>query len=178
VSALQLSAGLEELWEFLRNRLYIHSQQRNQRAAFYTASWKERHESFEQFGAKLQAMAIATPEKISDDALVHRFIESLPSRLRVQALLVYGNFDEVVGKTAFVAKASATQKSSSQSDPVLFAQEPEKTTPTSTSGGPATRISYNHTQGNRPYRDRVCFSCQELGHIDRNCPMYMRRRIA
>jgi hypothetical protein len=104
LSALQLSSNSEELWEFLRTRLYNHSQQRNQRAAFYNSYWKDRHESVEQFGAMLQAMAIEMLEKISDDALVHRFIEGIHSRLRVQALLVHGNFDEVVAKTSLVPK--------------------------------------------------------------------------
>jgi Zinc knuckle/Retrotransposon gag protein len=170
LSALQLSSNSEELWEFLRTRLYNHSQQRNQRAAFYTSYWKERHESVEQFGARLQAMAIAMPEKISDDALVHRFIEGIPSRLRVQALLVHGNFDEVVAKTSLVAKASTIQKSSSHSDPVFAVQEPEKKFGTSTTGGSGTRNGGNQIQVNHSYRDRVCFTCQELGHISRNCP--------
>jgi hypothetical protein len=122
----------------------------------------------EQFGAKIQATAIEMPENISDDALVHHFIEGLPSRLRVQALLVYGNLDEVVSKTALVAKASDFHKCSPHSDPVFVVQEPVKETSDSTAAGPGTRNGGNESQGLRPYRYRVCYTCRELGNIARN----------
>jgi hypothetical protein len=106
VSASNLSATSDELWDLMEAKVYNGSQQRNQRASFYSTSWKEKTESIEQYGAIPATAAMTLPEGVSDEALIYRFIGGLPHRLKVQALLVRGNYDLIVATTALVSKAS------------------------------------------------------------------------
>jgi hypothetical protein len=53
VSASNLSATADELWDLMESKVYNVSQQRNQRASFYSTSWKEKTESIEIYGARL-----------------------------------------------------------------------------------------------------------------------------
>jgi hypothetical protein len=87
-------------------KVYNVSQHRSQRASFYATLWKEKTNSIEQYGARMATAAMALPEHVSEEALVHRFVEVLPQRLKVQALLISGEYDEVVSKTSLVQKAS------------------------------------------------------------------------
>jgi hypothetical protein len=153
VSASNLSATSDELWDLMEAKVYNVSQQRNQRASFYSTSWKEKTESIEQYGARLATAAMTLPEGVSDEALIYRFIDGLPHRLKVQALLVRGNYDEIVATTALVSKAS--QRSG---------QGPEM-----------VREISDVTEEHQPYRglpfsERTCFECNKKGHIARMCP--------
>jgi hypothetical protein len=105
VSASNLSATADELWDLLESKVYNVSQQRNQRTSFYSTSWKEKMESIEQYGARLSTAAMTLPEGVSDEALIHRFIGGLSQRLKVQALLIRGGYDEIVATTSLVFKA-------------------------------------------------------------------------
>ena len=94
VTSLHLNAEADELWDLLESKLYNTSQQHGQRASFFAASWKERTESIDQFGARPRTMSLLLPDHVTEEALIRRFIEGLPSRLRAQALLVNGSCDE------------------------------------------------------------------------------------
>jgi hypothetical protein len=151
VSAANLSATADELWDTMQLKVYNVSQQRSQRASFYATSWKERTESIEQYGARLATAAMALPEHVSDEALVHRFVEGLPQRLKVQALLISGDYDEVVAKTSLVQKASQRA--------VI---------------GPEMIREVNESCDSRPripFSERTCFRCNQKGHIARFCPL-------
>ncbi len=106
VANLYLEADDEELWDQLESRLYNDGQQRGQRAAFYSAYWRERHESVDQFGARLRSQALTLPETVSEESMTHRFIDGLPPRLRPQAVIISGEYDEVVAKTSLVAQVT------------------------------------------------------------------------
>jgi hypothetical protein len=105
VSASKLSATSDELWDLMEAKVCNVSHQQNQRASFYYTSWKEKAESIEQYGAKLATAAMTLPEDVSDEALIYRFNDGIPHRLKVQALLVRGNYDEIVATTSLVSKA-------------------------------------------------------------------------
>jgi hypothetical protein len=150
VSAANLSATADELWDIMETKLYNVSQQRSQRASFYSTIWKEKTESIEQYGARLATAAMTLPEDVSEEALLHRFIDGLPQRLKVQALLISGGFDEIVAKTALVSKASQRPVQSSE----LVREISER-------------------QGryqSLPISERTCFQCNQKGHIARLCP--------
>lgn len=127
VVAVNLSATAEELRELLRGKLFNESQQRTQRASFYAMRWAERNETVEQFGTRPSAAALALPEEVAEEVLIHRFVEGLPSRLRDKALLVGGTYDEVVAKTSMVSGAS---QSRGAFEPVraTYENEPYRTT--------------------------------------------------
>jgi hypothetical protein len=72
LSSRNLNADADELWELLEQKLYNVSQQRGQRASFYSASWKEKMESIEQYGSRLATSALSLPDHISEEALVNR----------------------------------------------------------------------------------------------------------
>jgi Retrotransposon gag protein/Zinc knuckle len=153
VSASNLAATSEQLWDLMEAKVYNVSQQRNQRASFYSTSWKEKTESIEQYGARLATAAMTLPEGVSDEALIYRFIDGLPHRLKVQALLVRGNYDEIVATTSLVSKAS--QRSVQGAELVRKVSEVRE-----------GRQSY---QG-LAFTERTCFECNKKGHIARMCP--------
>jgi hypothetical protein len=153
VSASNLSATSDELWDLMEAKVYNVSQQRNQRASFYSTSWKEKTESIEQYGARLATAAMTLPEGVSDEALIYRFIDGLPHRLKVQALLVRGNYDEIVATTSLVSKASQR----SVQGPELVREVSE------------VREERQPYQG-LPFSERTCFECNKKGHIARMCP--------
>lgn len=150
VAAQNLSATAEKLWEILGAKLYNPSQQRGQRAAFYSDRWRERSETVEEYGARLATAAMSLPEDIPDEALIHRFIEGLPHRLRVQALLVSGDYDDVVARTTLVAREYPRQQSSSEL--IRTFQEPRSAT------------------GKQAGDGKICYRCRRSGHVARSCP--------
>jgi hypothetical protein len=153
VSASNLSATADELWDLMESKPYNVSQQRNQRASLYSTSWKEKPESIEQYGARLATAAMTLPEGVSDEALIHRFIDGLPQRLKVQALLIRGGYDEIVATTSPVSKAG--QRPAQGPELVREIAEP--------------RREFQSYQG-LPFSERTCFECNEKGHIARLCP--------
>jgi hypothetical protein len=150
VSASNLSATADELWDAMELKVYNVSQQRSQRASFYAASWKEKTESIEHYGARLAKAAMTRPEHVSDEALVHRFVEGLPQRLKVQALLISGDYDEVVAKTSLVQKAS--QRAAIGPEMIRGVNEGRELRPMI------------------PFSEQTCFRCNQKGHIARFCP--------
>ena len=88
VSAGNLSVTAIELWDAMEAKIYNISQQRSQRASFSATFWKYKTDLIEKYGARLATTAMALPEHVSEEALVHRILEGLPQRLKVQALLI------------------------------------------------------------------------------------------
>jgi hypothetical protein len=56
-SASNLPATSNELWDLMEAKVYNVSRQRNQRASFYSTSWKENTESIEQYGTRTATAA-------------------------------------------------------------------------------------------------------------------------
>jgi hypothetical protein len=139
-SASNFSATADELWDLMESKVYNVSQQRNQRASFYSTSWKEKTESIEQHGARLATAAMTLPEGVSDEALKRRFIDGLPQRLKVQALLIRGGYDEIVATTLLVSKAG--QRPAQGPELVREITEP--------------RREFQSYQG-LPFSERTCF---------------------
>jgi hypothetical protein len=52
----------------MESKVYNVSQNRDERASFYSTSWKENLESIEQHGARLATAAMKLPEGVSDEA--------------------------------------------------------------------------------------------------------------
>jgi Zinc knuckle len=88
---------------------------------------------------------------VSDEALVHRFVEVLPQRLKVQALLISGDYYEVVSKTSLVQKSS--QRAVIGPEMIREVNEGCESRP---------RI---------PFSERTCFRCNQKGHMARFCPL-------
>jgi Retrotransposon gag protein/Zinc knuckle len=153
VSASNLSAASDELWNLMEAKVYNVSQQRNQRASFYSTSWKEKTESIEQYGARLATAAMTLPEGVSDEALIHRFIDGLPQRLKVQALLIRGGYDEIVATTSLVSKAN--QRPTQGPELIREVLEVREERP---------------LYRGLPFSERTCFECNKKGHIARMCP--------
>jgi Zinc knuckle len=93
------------------------------------------------------------PEGVSDEALIHRCIDGLQQRLKVQALLIPGGYDEIVATTSLVSKAG--QRPAQGPGLVREIAEP--------------RREFQSYQG-LPFSERTCFECNEKGHIARLCP--------
>jgi hypothetical protein len=144
------NATADELWDLMESKVYNVSQQRNQRAPFYSTSWKEKTESIEQYGARLATAAMTLPEGVSDEALIHRCRDGTPQRLKVQALLIRGGYDEIVATTSLVSKAGQRP-----------AQGPELVREIAES-----RREFQSYQG-LSFSETTCFECNEKGHIAR-----------
>ncbi len=62
-----------------------------------------RKESVQAYATRLRNTAMNLPEAISEDMMVSRFTQGLPTRLRLSALGVQGAFDEVVSRVTLIA---------------------------------------------------------------------------
>ncbi len=168
VASNNLGASSVELWSILESKLYKESQQMGQRASFYSTSWKERTESIEQYGACLRTQALTLPDSVSEEALVHRFIEGFPQRVRQQALLISCGYDRIVARTALVSEAG-----SKKPEPVRRMKREGDRHGRESSGAPRDSPGAVPGGDSRPeeegHRDRVCYPCRKLGHISRYC---------
>ena len=90
------------------------------------------------------------PECVSEEALIHLLVDGLPQRLKVQALLIRGGYDEIAANTSLVSKAS---------------QRPSQ-------GPELVREVSEGSEDLQPYRgslftERNFLNCNKKGHISR-----------
>jgi hypothetical protein len=81
----------------MQGRLYNTAQVQSQRARFSSATM-EKDESVEDFAERLRQLSCGLPETTTDDVLLQRLRDGLPSALKVNALAVPGEFDTVVSQ--------------------------------------------------------------------------------
>eukprot|EP00171_Calliarthron_tuberculosum_P002219 IDg2219t1 len=91
-----VSSTIEELRVRLQDRLCNNVHQAALQDKFFELRWNEKRESFSAFAEKLRSAALALPKGVEEDVLLNRLKAGLPPRLRDQAHLVTGTFDEVV----------------------------------------------------------------------------------
>ena len=103
VAAAVLDADAKELWELLEGRLCNASHRRSLRLRFNSISWREGREIVEEFAIRVRASALALPAHVSDDAMLDRLIQSLPSGLKNLALVIPGSFDEVTARVSMLS---------------------------------------------------------------------------
>ncbi len=103
IAAANPIATSEELWTLLRQRLCNESQIMSLRSSFMNMKWNEKKESVQAYATRLRNTAMNLPEAISEDMMVSRFTQRLPTRLRLSALGVQGAFDEVVSRVTLIA---------------------------------------------------------------------------
>jgi hypothetical protein len=114
IPATHPSASATKLWDLIQSRLYNSAQVATQRARF-TAAVMQKDETVEEFADRLRGLDCGLPEATSDDVLLQRLRDGLPSSLKVNALSVTGEFDAVVSQVGQIAEAitAASSKFSS-----------------------------------------------------------------
>jgi hypothetical protein len=69
----------------------------------------KKDESVEEFAERLRQLACELPETTTDDVLLQRLRDGLPSALKVNALAVTRDFDTVVSQVGQIADAMAVR---------------------------------------------------------------------
>jgi hypothetical protein len=93
----------------MQGRLYNTAQVQSQRARFTSATMKK-DESVKEFAERLRQLACGLPETTTDEVLLQRLRDGLPSALKVNALAVTGKFDSVVSQVGQIADAMAVMR--------------------------------------------------------------------
>lgn len=109
----------------------------------------EKRESFPAYETRLRSAALAIPNGIPEDVLMNRLKAGIPLRLREQAHLVTGTYDEVATRLGRLSTAQVIRET---------VQEMSEDTPRSVLG----------VEDNR-YATYLCHFCGNRRHIARDC---------
>jgi Retrotransposon gag protein len=186
IAAANTNASVQIMWDLMQGRLYNTAQVQSQCARFTSAAMKK-DETVEEFAERLRQLACGLPEMTTDDVLLQRLRDGLPSALKVNTLAVTEEFDTVVSQVGQIADAMAAMRARrEQVNAVGGAGEytngkrkcTSHTVGTSDVIGPATAPSPVGIAKNpvafkpsdpeyvRPWnRARQCFRCQKWGDI-------------
>lgn len=85
-----------ELWILLKASFCTKAQFHTLQDTFFALERNERQESVAAFGKRLRSASLASRTSVADEILLNRFQAGLSARLQDQAMLVIGNFDNVV----------------------------------------------------------------------------------
>ena len=143
---------VDVLWEKLELRLCNEVHRAALQDRFFELRWNEKRESFYAFAQKLRSAALALPNGMTEEIMLNRLKAGIPTRLRDQAQLITGSFDEVVSRLSRVSGAQLSRES------VREISE-EKTNNT----------SIMDLEKKERYANYLCHSCGERGHISRYC---------
>jgi Retrotransposon gag protein len=186
IAAENTNASAQTLWDLKRGRLYNTAQVQSQRAKFASATMKK-DETVEEFAERLPQLACGLPETTTDDVLLQRLRNGLPSALKVNALAVTGEFDTVVSQVGQIADAMAAmrprreqvnavgragehtkRKRKGMSHTVGTSDEKwtrDRTKPRGSRLNPVEFNSYDPEDVRPVNRARQCFRCQQRGRI-------------
>jgi hypothetical protein len=158
----------------------------SQRARFTSATMRK-DESVEEFAERLRQLACGLPVTTTDDVLLQRLRDGLPSALKVDALAVTGEFDNVVSQVGQIADAMEVMRPRREqvnavggaiehtngnrkgmSHTVGTSDEEwtrARTKPRESRDNPVG-FNANDPEDVRPWnRASQCFRCQQWGHI-------------
>ena len=176
LAADNLHASADELWTLLEARLCNNSHRRALRLKFNMLRWRDGKETVNEFATRVRSAALALPERISDEVLVDRFVQSLPSNMRNLALSISGSFDEVTARVSMMSlvrppdmtktrfrseRVQHAAESAGDDDTEAIAQVP---------GSPLTGAPYMR------FENAQCYHCGKRGHIARGCPEKAKAR--
>jgi hypothetical protein len=185
-AAANRDASAQKLWDLMQRRLYNTAQVQSQRARFTSATMK-RDETIGEFAERLRELACGLPETTTDAVLLQRLRDGLPSDLKVSALAVSGEFDEVVSQVGQIADVMAAARP--RREPVNMiggagGREYGRVEGTRRTGGTGdvewardrawprgsreNPVDFNpdDPEDIRPWnRARKCYCCQQWGHI-------------
>lgn len=134
-----------ELWARLEERLCNKVHQSALQDKLFEMRWNERKESFTTFAQRLRSASLSLPTPIGNDILLNRLKAGIPSRLRDQAHIITGSYDEVVTRLGRLSAAQITREG-------------------------VREIEENHNGGmEERYASYLCHSCGKRGHIARYC---------
>jgi Retrotransposon gag protein len=106
IAAANTNASAQTMWDLMKGSLYYTAQVQSKRARFTSATMKK-DENVEEFAERLRQLSCGLPETTTDDVLLQRLRDGLPSALKVNALAVTGEFDTVVSHVGQIANAMA-----------------------------------------------------------------------
>lgn len=163
VASAELEKSADELWELLEARLCNGAHRKALQDRFFSMTWNERKESVAEYAERLRAASLALPTPIANDVLLNRFKAGLPQKLQDHAILVAGDFDEVVSA---VSELSSAQQNTSK-EPVRKVRE--EVAAIKTPCNPV--LGQTDTMGDQRnrYASYTCHYCQKVGHISRFC---------
>ena len=170
VAAEYLDADAEELSRMLEGRLCNASHRRSLHLRFNNMSWREGKESIEEFAIRVRASALALPAKVSDDAMLDRFIQALPSGMKNLALAIPGSFDEVRARVSMMTGPR-------RRDAFLSWNTGERVNETCEGeyipGHEQTvvvRDEDRRTHDEDRFANVICYRCGKKGHMAGACP--------
>lgn len=105
-----IGSSVEAFWKNLENRLCNKVHQALLQNKVFDLRWNERHKSFSTYAQKLRSAALALLNGMEDNVLLSWLKAGIPTRLRDQAQLITGSFDEVVSQLSRVSNAQMTSE--------------------------------------------------------------------
>lgn len=138
------------LWELLETRLCNKAHRSALQDMFFGLKWNERRESVSGYAERLRSAAIALPTEVGAGVLLNGFRAGLPQKLQDQAVLVTGDFDDVVSAVSRLSSAQMAPKKQ-----VREIQEGGRPTPRNDDD--TTRVGSNR------FAHVQCYACQTMG---------------
>jgi hypothetical protein len=166
VSALHLDLDDTSLWALMRDRLYNPAQVQAVRSRFASAKVAP-GEAIEVFANRLRQMAGGLPETVGEDALLQRFRDGLPRRLKLSALTMSGGYDDIVSRVSQIDAALILTRSVEGVNEIM--DEPLPTRPNRGTRENPVGPNPDDPDASVPewLREKLCYRCEQYGHLAR-----------
>jgi hypothetical protein len=143
--------------------LYNAAQVQAVRSRFASAK-VEPGEAIEVFANRLRQMAGGLPETVGEDALLQRFRDGLPRRLKLSALTMSGGYDDIVSRVSQIEAALTLTRSMEGVDEIE--DEPLPTRPKRGTRENPVGPDPDDPDASVPewLREKLCYRCEQYGH--------------
>ena len=154
----------------LEGRLCNARHRRSLLLRFNNMSWRESKECIEEFAICVRASALALPAQVSDDAMLDRFIQTLPSGIKNPALAIPGSFDEVTARVSMMTGPRRRDAFPSRNTGERVNETCDGKDIPGHEQTALVRDEDRRTHDEDRFANVICYRCGKKGHMAGACP--------